>query len=126
MASSIQDDLTRAANDERNFSLDVMNQTHSGKAIRLLATLGGNTTANSLQSDQRTKDEDNVSENISLDVNDSKLNESPGKKQKQNQKRMALFFRSLGGWALCYGMGYAFDYVSQPASFFPRLGYTLN
>jgi hypothetical protein len=121
VASSIQDDLTRAANDERNFSLDVMNQNHSGKAIRLLATLGGNTTSSSLDSDHRTKDEDNESENLTLNTSNQCLNESPGKKQKQNQKRMALFFRSLGGWALCYGMGYAFDYVSQPASFFPRL-----
>jgi len=29
------------------------------------------------------------------------------------QKRVALFFRSIAGWGICYFMGYTFDFVSQ-------------
>jgi hypothetical protein len=120
VASSIQDDLTRAANDERNFPLDVMNPhnfryDNSGKAIRLLATLGGGNAHNVRHSEHDVPDEGQ---------SESSSREYEGKKKESSvmskQKRMSLFFRSLGGWALCYGMGYAFDYVSQPASAFPR------
>lgn len=125
VASSVQDDLTRAANDERNYPLDVMNPhnfryDNSGKAIRLLATLGGGKAHNVQHSDHDVSDEGQ---------NESSTKEHEGKKNESSamskQKRMSLFFRSLGGWALCYGMGYAFDYVSQPASSFPRLAHCI-
>ena len=121
VASSIQDDLTRAANDERNYPLDVMNQHNfrydtTGKSIRLLASMGGGSlNADSVNNEQNENSNDK--NEISSVGSGNNKGESPGLKK---QKRMTLFFRSLSGWALCYGMGYAFDYVSQPESAFPR------
>lgn len=123
VASSIQDDLTRAANDERNYPLDVMNPhnfryDNSGKAIRLLATLGRGGAWSVHHSEHDETDEgrnESTAKGRAGNMNESSV--------MSKQKRMSLFFRSLGGWALCYGMGYAFDYVSQPASSFPRLSF---
>ena len=115
VASSIQEDFTRAANDERNYPMNQHNfrYDHTGKAIRLLATLGGGGTA--APGDSDCSEEKNAYPTI--ERNGGLSTDSPGLKK---QKRMSLFFRSLGGWALCYCMGYAFDFVSQPASSFPR------
>ena len=128
VASSIQDDLTRAANDERNYPLDVMNQhnfryDNTGKSIRLLASMGGGASNADVVQNEQNKNNSDKNEISSIrgsniDKHGYYKNESPGMKK---QKRVALFFRSLSGWALCYGMGYAFDFVSQPESAFPRL-----
>ena len=133
VASSIQDDLRRAANDERNYPLDVMNQhnfryDNTGKTIRLLATLGGsNVSTSTLLNEQNQQNQQNTCEftnssdgtgtGSGISNTQKCKGETPGMKK---QKQVALFFRSLSGWALCYGMGYAYDFVSQPESSPPR------
>jgi hypothetical protein len=87
VASSIQEDLTRAANDERNYpSQHNYRHDHTNKAINLSVPPGGY-----------------IPTEIERETYDSH----------DRKKRMALFFRSLLGWALCYGMGYTFDFISQ-------------
>lgn len=131
VASSIQDDLTRAANDERNYPLDVMTQHNfrydqTGKAISLLANLGGNNSSisgknsnnnNAEQDSKRSENGDNMNDTTSIATTTSN-NVNAGIIKKQQE--MTLFFKSLGGWALCYGMGYAFDFVSQSDLIAPR------
>jgi hypothetical protein len=144
VASSIQDDLSKAANDERPFPLDVIRQrtwVHpKEKAIRLLATFGANVGRSAgvdVPAGDMNSPENEMHEKLSDAGDDDRPTQAAGKTFSSyparrwidrdhgssipspvysKQKRVELFFKGIAGWALCYGMGYTFDFISNSQS----------
>ena len=147
VASSIAEDLTRSVTDERPFPLDAMRHAgisgiagmghfqpgydrSSGKAIRLLATLGGGMSMGGMGGGHA---HDHLSE--PSHTHDGASTHAPGTLgalgalgarggsetvNKQKNERVVLFFRGIAGWALCYVCGYAFDFAARPQAAKPR------
>jgi len=150
VASSISDDLTRSVTDERPFPLDAMRHAgiagitgmgpfrtgydrSTGKAIRLLATLGGSVAMGGKGghgggdplSEPHDTHKGAPHTPAGLDAAGAGAGGSSSSSNSSSdaaaaRARVGLFFRGIAGWALCYVFGYAFDFVAMPASAKPR------
>jgi hypothetical protein len=80
--------------------------------------------ASSIQEDLTRHNHNGKADNLSVPPGGyiSTENKRESHDSHDRKKRMALFFRSLLGWALCYGMGYTFDFVSQAENQAARRG----
>eukprot|EP01041_Mallomonas_annulata_P000812 gene812-1587_t len=131
VASSIQEDLKKAANERRPFHLDVFHSSFDYKSIQpphfkyLLSNHNHNHTASSTASNiinEQNSNEQSLNNNTINNTNTTNTtttNDSISSQNIQlyeNQKRVILFFKGLAAWAICMGTGYAFDLVSLPVA----------
>ena len=124
VASSLQDDLRRAAQNRTPFSLEVLQQSFDYRSIypphfHFPSQLQPNYQPQHQHQSAHPQKQGNAAvesdgcTNSRQGARDTMSAQAPPGMREQ---RMVLFFKGLAAWALCVGTAYAFDVTSLPMS----------